>query len=166
MLCFRGGVIFPFLILYNLLTRQQLNTIKMKNKKLTQAGIIEGNTLIAEFMGFMFIADEDADENEEPGYYQCKRAATGFDCEIGLHLTRTLKPSDMLFHQNLEWIFDVLDRIESKLQFWTEIRSFKDGYRCTIGSDWTFTHTPEGNRFHLDRVTAIWLAVVDVLKTM
>ena len=163
MLCFRGGVISPFLILYNLLTRQQLNTIKMKNKKLTQAGIIEGNTLIAEFMGFMFIADEDADENEEPGYYQCKRSAIEYGTWDS---TSVLKPSYMLFHQNLEWIFDVLDRVESKLQFWTEIRSFKDGYRCTIGSDWTFTHTPEGNRFHLDRVTAIWLAVVDVLKTM
>ncbi len=107
--------------------------------------IIQGNELIAEFMGFVFYDDENMYYHIEEGYYLCE-------------------PNLVKYHLSWDWLMPVVEKIESLLfpnDNWINV-SIGASKHCTIfdsnGEIIEFTGEEE------TKILSTWYAVVEFIK--
>lgn len=136
---------------------------------MTHEEIIEGNRLIAEFLGSKFI--NDAPEDYPNGYYYQPEEMEG-DCPTGI-------PEDWCFESSWDWLMPVVEQIES-LNYSVEI--FKSAsydepdkiwHRCIIEkmTNWTLDLALEeeddlGKQYIKtdSKILSVWLAVIEFIK--
>jgi len=114
--------------------------MEMKKKE-----IIEGNRLIAEFLGSKFI--NDAPEDYPNGYYYQPEEIEG-DCPTGI-------PEDWCFESSWDWLMSVVEKIES-LDWGVEITRNSCSIKCGSKPNKFF----ETYKVCDTKIEAVWLACV------
>jgi hypothetical protein len=115
---------------------------------MTQEEILEGNKLIAEFMGAKLITD---DPNFMGGNVPFFRLAKFNDIE------RNYTKYELKYHSSWDWLMPVVEKIEKEL-FW-QIELYRN--QCKI---WHETDGKTLWRETESKIQSTWLAVVEFIK--
>lgn len=113
--------------------------------------ILEGNKLIAEFMGFIFYDDENKYYHIKDGYFLCE-------------------PSQLKYHSSWDWLMLVVEKIENvnpENNVYETDFSFQFTNRVTEYSCCVFMLHANEELFTVDaptRIESAWLAVVEFIK--
>lgn len=112
--------------------------------------IIEGNKLIAEFMGATPIRGE----------YDMYQVIE--DIKDGVNEKHFFIPSEMEFNSSWNWLMPVVEKIE-EMGFWFELRTHKTGNRAVIG-DYNYDTKPISNVFKTSKIESVFMCVVCFIK--
>jgi len=128
---------------------------------MTQEEILEGNKLIAEFMGAKPCKNywrEDALEHEDWEHDEWTNTTREY------FVTKIHKVSELKYHSSWDWLMPVVEKIEMDCKCDVHIYAhynWKEPNRCAI-YDWKDKEI--ASKSNDSKIIAVWLAVVEFIK--
>lgn len=134
---------------------------------MTQEEILEGNKLIAEWLGYEI--DSLAEEDEPERYYvydhiECIADGVDYWETFDQDWTSWLYPDQMKFHSDWNWLMPVVEKIikEYMTDYYNEYdMGIPNSYYVAIGSDGKYSSQGISKN---SLIEATWLSVIEFIK--
>jgi hypothetical protein len=133
---------------------------------MTKEEILEGNRLIAEFLGYIYIPYTTGNSGKTHGWvlknYKLIDRKTP-----KLFLGRTTK--DLLYHKSWDWLMPVVEKIESTRDYYVKIYGNQAYVQCKVMADTTILTSQKyvaGSAYTEEntKLSNTWSAIVEYIK--